>query len=452
MCVDYRKTKLYQQRALGLRPGRRALAGSVTLGVLIAFVLVAISAQNSVPLKSYRLLNVTLPYIGHLGVHDYVDIAGVRVGQVSKYTVVNNRADIQLQLSGVGPIPVDSKVVVRAAGLLGTRYVELDPGKSTQVLPNGGTLSESNPLSTYSWGIPDALNLFDKHTRTALASLVDNFGVGFEGRGSQLNQAIGVGPGSGKDFDAAAYAILGRPGVAQSFLPQVASGFGALNSTGSEIPNSLSPMSTTLQAFVDERPPVQSFVSMAPSAEASTEGAFSSSLGVPFLSSVDSLTQALSPVLPKLPGALRDADTFLHKTQAPLRGTLPLLNEVPSATPPTLAILRALAPDLPRLTQALHSLVTPVTQLAMHGCDIQSFATGTRALVNYGTVPGGNWGPDVGFPIGVIVGPQLLNGLVNTRHPFASQSGYYPPCAFSPGVTISQSTFLNTLDQALGGL
>ena len=38
------------------------------------------------------------------------------------------------------------------------------------MLPNGGTIVEHDPTATYTWGLPEALNLFDAKTRTALGS------------------------------------------------------------------------------------------------------------------------------------------------------------------------------------------------------------------------------------------------------------------------------------------
>src|SRR5207244_13568818 len=137
---------------------RRAASGG--------FIWLAENAYNGVPLLSSRTVYASLPDIGHLKQHDPVDIAGVRVGQVLNSSTRNNRALIELQLRGVGPLPSDSKVVVRANGLLGSRYVDLQPGKSHQMLPDGATIVEGP--NTYTWGIPETLNLFDPATRTAL--------------------------------------------------------------------------------------------------------------------------------------------------------------------------------------------------------------------------------------------------------------------------------------------
>jgi hypothetical protein len=279
------------------------------------------------------------------------------------------------------------------------------------------------------------------------------FGTGLEGRGVQLNSAIHVGPGSGANFDQGAYAILARPGAAQAFLPDQNSGWSALNATGNSLIDTMSPAATTAQAFIDQRAATQAFISKFPAAEANIDAGFAPGVGPQFWGSVGNLSDTLKPVLPELPNALRAATAFLRNTQTPLRNTIPALNEVPKAVPPTLRILTALRPDLGPVRQALTNLVPPVTSLSYHGCDIQSFATGTLGLTGLGTTPGGTWGPDVGFPLSVIMQPAgYLNPYVNThQNPYLDTSGYSQPCKFTPGPVINGSTFQGVLSSLLNG-
>jgi phospholipid/cholesterol/gamma-HCH transport system substrate-binding protein len=418
------------------------LAGLLTIAVIGGLVYLAENAYNGVPLLSYRTLYASLPDIGHLKQHDPVDIAGVRVGQVLNTSTRNNRALVELQLRGVGPLAVDSKVVVRANGLLGERYVELDPGASRKTLPDGATITEGG--GTYTWGIPEMLNLFDPATRTALGNMINGLGQGVIGRGSQLNQAIHVGPPSGANFDTTAYAILGRGSAAADFLPFTNSGMGALNASRNEIADTFSPGATTAQAFVDQRAPIDNLLSF--SAGWAHDVANLDVPQRPVFASLRRLALVADKILPTVPQALRSATALLRDTPASLRSTTPLLNEVPSAVPSALRILFSLQPDLGPLKAAFTDLVAPVSTLAEHGCDIQNAATGIRSLVNWGAAPGGHWGPDVGFPVGFIVGPQQGGFIANGGIPFPQSDPYEAPCAYSPGVTMTPQTLLGILD------
>lgn len=429
------------------------MAGIIVFVVVAALIYLAETAGKGVPFVSYRTVNASVPNIGHLQAHDPVEIAGVFVGQVESISTAHNRPLAKLQLNGVGPLPTDTHAVVRGYGLLGARYMEVDPGKAKTMLPNGGTITELNEHNSYTWGIPDALNLFDAKTRSAMGAMWRGLGTGVEGRGPQLNSAIHIGPGSGADFDSAAYAILARPGAAQSFLPDQNSGWSALNSTGNLLPDAFSSEATTARAFIDERKSTEALIAGFPVAEANIDAGFAPGVGPTFWDSVLNLSDTLKPVLPQVPHALRAAVAFLKGTQQPLRDTIPALNEVPSAVPPTLRILRALKPDLSPLKQGLTNLQPPVTSLAEHGCDLQSFATGTLGLTGLGTTPGGNWGPDVGFPVSVILQPNgYLDSYANTgKSPFIANTGYYPPCQFTPGPLIDSSTAAGILDSLFKG-
>src|SRR5581483_136171 len=205
---------------------------------------------------------------------------------------------------------------VRGYGLLGVRYMEVDPVSAKTMLPEGGTITELDEHNSYTWGIPDALNLFDPKTRSALSAMWRGFGTGLAGRGQQLNSAIHIGPTSGADFDPAAYAILAREngGAARAFLPDQSSGWTALNSTGTTIPAAFQSEATTAQAFIDQRAATQASIVAFPAGEAHIDAGFAPGVGPQFWDSVANLSDTLKPVLPQVPNALHAAVSFLKNT------------------------------------------------------------------------------------------------------------------------------------------
>jgi virulence factor Mce-like protein len=425
------------------------LAGVITTAVIAAFIYLAENAYNGVPFLSYRTVYVSLPNIGHLQQHDPVDIAGVRVGQVLQTSTMNNRALVELQLQGVGPLPVNSSVVVRAEGLLGERYVQLTPGTSHRTLPDGATITETNPIKTFTWGLPEALNLLNPKTRTALGQMINGFGQGLDGRGSQLNEAIHVGPTSGADFDTAAYAILGRPGAAQNFLPYTDAGMTALNTARTALVNMLAPTSQALGNFVTQRAATQRDLFAVNGLELHLDYGFAPTHTTAIGNRLVTLGQTLDPVLGEVPGDLRSTEALLRDAQAPLRNARAVVDLVPRAVPSALSILSSVKPDLTPLHGLFTNLDAPVSQLAIHGCDIQAFATATRSMTSWGTEPGSPWGPNSGFPFGPILGPGDGANIANTGFKLPRTNIYQPPCAFNPGATISNASLLGTLEGLL---
>jgi virulence factor Mce-like protein len=438
-------------RRRGPRPATVLFSGLLTIALIGGFIWLAENSYNGLPFLNYRTVYASVPNIGHLEQHDPVDIDGVHVGQVLQTTTKSNHALVKLQLQGVGPLPKNSQVIVRADGLLGQRYVELVPGTSHTMLPNGGKITETNPSTTYYNGIPETLDIFNAKTRTALGQMIRGLGTAVEGRGQQLNQAIQVGPQSGADFDSAAYAILARPGAAAAFLPATDSGVTALDDNRVALTDTFRPASNALQPLISQRAQAEQGISEIPGFERGAIDYGFFARGKNLLEAAIQLTKTLDPIVPKLPSALGAGTDLLNDTPGDLRKTKTVLDQVPATVPAALGILAAAKPDLTPLKTTLVSLVKPVSSLAEHGCDIQNFATGVDSLVSFGTLPGGPFGPDVGFPIGEQISPSAAGSEINIGQQFPTESSYDPPCFFTPGATYNTQTMLQLLSGVFPG-
>jgi phospholipid/cholesterol/gamma-HCH transport system substrate-binding protein len=422
------------------------MTGLVVTAAIVAFVYFAEQSYNGLPFISYRTLYASVPNIGHLQLHDPVQIAGVRVGQVLSTNTRNGRALVELQLQGVGPLPVDTQVYVRANGLLGARDAEIVPGKSKQLLADGAMISGGT--NTYYQGVPETLDLFNAKTRGALGQMIGGLGQGLLGRGQQLNDAIHVGPPSGVNFNTVAYSILAKPGAAAQLLPATDAGVTALNAARENIAGMFAPGATTLQALIDKRTQFDQAISQGPT----TLDAVTLGLGAPaqrLLASLRSLSFAADRVLPVAPGALSSATQLLQQGPGPLQKARVVLDQVPSAVPAALQILGGLQPDLGPLTQAFTNLTGPVTSLGQHGCDLKQFSQAWRSVLLHGVNPGGPFGPLDGFrAVAASVGPGELSqvapaGLLSVSFP--QHNIYKPPCMYVPGTTydpFSLSTLL----------
>lgn len=77
-----------------------------------------------------------------------VRIAGVRVGRVDGISLVNRRARVRLLLDGETPIPRGTVARIANMGLLGDKYVVLEPGpEGGPPLPDGAEVPGSTPPS-----------------------------------------------------------------------------------------------------------------------------------------------------------------------------------------------------------------------------------------------------------------------------------------------------------------
>lgn len=75
-----------------------------------------------------------------------VEIAGVEVGRVRSVDIDKDyRALISLSIEKDIKIQEDAIASIRTKGLIGEKYIEISPGGSENILPNGGTIKETEP-------------------------------------------------------------------------------------------------------------------------------------------------------------------------------------------------------------------------------------------------------------------------------------------------------------------
>lgn len=124
-------------------PTRDLLVGLfVLLGFgAIAYLSLAVGGV-SLSRRGGLTLIASFDELGGLKPRAPVVIAGVKVGQVRTTELGDDyRARVTLDLDRTLKIPADTTASIVTAGLLGDRYISLQPGGDPQELPNGGTIS-----------------------------------------------------------------------------------------------------------------------------------------------------------------------------------------------------------------------------------------------------------------------------------------------------------------------
>jgi phospholipid/cholesterol/gamma-HCH transport system substrate-binding protein len=176
-----------------------------TFGRLLVMVLFALSCfglllflwlsfGGSVPLKpkGYRI-EVAFPEATQLGEFADVRTAGVSVGKVraKRLDPAGNRTLVDIELDRrFAPLHTNAKAILRQKTLLGETYVELTPGtKNAPYLKEGGRLANGQVAHTVE--LDEIFRAFDPQTRQAFKDWQQNLGQAINGRGADLNDAIG---------------------------------------------------------------------------------------------------------------------------------------------------------------------------------------------------------------------------------------------------------------------
>ncbi|MCI0548559.1 MAG: outer membrane lipid asymmetry maintenance protein MlaD [Candidatus Rokubacteria bacterium] len=85
------------------------------------------------------------PRVGSLKPGATVEIAGVRVGQVDRITLVDYQARVAMTVHDGVKLQDDAIVSIKTRGLLGEQYVDISPGGSDRIVPPDGRLTEVEP-------------------------------------------------------------------------------------------------------------------------------------------------------------------------------------------------------------------------------------------------------------------------------------------------------------------
>ena len=125
----------FRQTAVGL---------FVLLGlVCVGYLTVKLGKMELVSDKGFAL-SATFNSFSGLRVGADVELAGVPVGRVTDITLTGDmRARVALRLNTPLQLSDDTIASIRTSGLIGDKYVSLSPGGSSDPLPDGGEITDT---------------------------------------------------------------------------------------------------------------------------------------------------------------------------------------------------------------------------------------------------------------------------------------------------------------------
>jgi phospholipid/cholesterol/gamma-HCH transport system substrate-binding protein len=122
-----------------------------------------------------------------------VRISGVSVGKVQDIVLDPNGKQALATVDiddKYGPIPRDTRAILRTKTLLGETYIELTPGnRNAPPLPDGGTLPEAQIAESVQ--LDEIFRTFNASTRAAFQTWQQEAAVAIEGQGASLSYAFG---------------------------------------------------------------------------------------------------------------------------------------------------------------------------------------------------------------------------------------------------------------------
>jgi phospholipid/cholesterol/gamma-HCH transport system substrate-binding protein len=140
---------------------------ALDLGVGI-FVLIGVLALGWLSVRLGRVeflggsgyqVTADFPSVGGLKAGSAVEIAGVEIGRVEAITLADYQARVQIRIRNDVKLQEDSIASIKTKGLIGEKYVRINPGGSERMIQPNGRIREVEPpvdfeelLSKYIFG------------------------------------------------------------------------------------------------------------------------------------------------------------------------------------------------------------------------------------------------------------------------------------------------------------
>lgn len=125
------------------------IMGIVVLLIAVLFLLFAYRVSDLQVVKGYEV-NAKFFKVGGLNVGSDVRINGIKIGTVTSQKLSNEdyMVDVVLSIASDVKLPEDSVVSITSDGLMGNKFVKIDPGHSKNLLSNGDEIKKTQDFET----------------------------------------------------------------------------------------------------------------------------------------------------------------------------------------------------------------------------------------------------------------------------------------------------------------
>ena len=371
--------------------GRPVVKDAPSFGKIAAMVLFALSCfglllflwlafGGPVPLKpkGYRF-HTSFAEAGQLALEADVRISGVPVGKVKTITPdkVTGRADVEIQLrSRYAPLPSDARAILRQKTLLGETYVELTPGRnSAKPIAEGGVLPSSQVSDTVE--LDEILRAFDPKTRAAFQDWMQTQAQAIDGRGRDLNDALGnLAPFAEDTADIVA--ILNRQeGAVSRLIANTGIVFGALTERNEQLRSLIENSNTVFATTAARDEALKASFRALPTFE--KESTLTFNRLTEFAEETDPLVTQLRPAARELSPTLQDLEDIAPDLKNLLEQLQPLIDASKEGFPAAEKTLEDLRPLVAQLNPATAQLSPAVEFIGLNKRELTSFFANTVA-------------------------------------------------------------------------
>jgi phospholipid/cholesterol/gamma-HCH transport system substrate-binding protein len=119
---------------------RELFVGLLVIGGIAAILVTLFTFTNAALWRGRYIVNSTVPNAGGIRKGDPVQMRGVNIGRVLKFFINKDDVTLRLEIEGEYKVPIDSRVELKSAGLLGGMVANVIPGTSPKTMGWNDTL------------------------------------------------------------------------------------------------------------------------------------------------------------------------------------------------------------------------------------------------------------------------------------------------------------------------
>jgi phospholipid/cholesterol/gamma-HCH transport system substrate-binding protein len=128
---------------------REAWVGLFVVAGIVATVILLAVMTDAALFRGRYIVTTTVPNAGGIRKGDPVQMRGVNIGRIIGFAIGQKDVDVRLEIEGEYKIPNDSRVEVKASGLLGGMVADIIPGASKEVFGRGDRIPGASGIGLF---------------------------------------------------------------------------------------------------------------------------------------------------------------------------------------------------------------------------------------------------------------------------------------------------------------
>jgi ABC-type transporter Mla subunit MlaD len=350
-------------------------------GILL-FLWITFGGPTPFKARPYEV-NVPFNEATQLAQQSDVRISGVSIGKVQDIVLSpdGEQALAKVDINDkYGPIPADTRAILRTKTLLGETYIELTPGsRNGPKLADGGTLPKAQVAESVQ--LDEIFRTFNARTRAAFQSWQQEAAVAIAGRGGDLSYAFGEFEPAFVQFDHLFRQLDSQQLAVKQLFRNGATSLRALRGRQGELAGLIQNSDTVFSTAAARDRQIEALFRAFPTFE--DESRLTLNRLKTFSVDADPVMKQLVPVAEQLSPTLIALSKFAPQAKGLFEGLEPVIARAPKGFPALRRLFRDEFPPLLRAVDPFLRNVNPlITGLGLYKHELTATMANVAAVAN----------------------------------------------------------------------